>query len=60
MPLHGQREPIIPSVFERFDQTVGGPGCRQQVASNRFDGLVMMAIHQRLLRIPQGRQAAFG
>src|SRR5690348_16025604 len=50
MPLHSDDKSIGPRIFERFDDAVCGPRGRNEIAANRFNRLVMMAVDERLNR----------
>src|ERR1043166_656218 len=56
MPLNGHDEAIRTRIFKRFDNTVGGPGTRDQVRSECFDGLMVMAVYRQALSFREPKQ----
>ncbi len=50
VPLNGDDELIRSRIFQRFDNTVSGPRCGNEIRADRLDRLVMMAVDECINR----------
>ena len=58
MPLYGYYESITPWIFQCLNQSVRGPRDHDQILSDTFYSLMMMAVHDHFARSRYFRQTA--